>query len=218
MIKNFQNERFNFSNSYLYINKNNDAILIDTAASGEIIINYCINRNIKIKYVLLTHNHLDHVMNLEKIIEKFNPIIYINQKDLKGLFDSKINRSFYANLDWKLDSKNNIIPFDSRSCKEIELLGINIKIIPFSGHTKGSTFFLFDNIDIFIGDTIFLRTIGLHDKKIGTDINKFISSINFIYDLCKKNNYLIYPGHYENGFKINDINLKINLELKEILK
>lgn len=218
MIKNFQNKKFNFSNSYLYIKKNKDAILIDTCALGEKIIDYCLNNDIKIKYILLTHNHLDHVISLDKIIERFNPIIYINKKDLEGLFDAKINRSFFANLDWKLNNKNNIIAFDSTSCEEIKLLGINIKIIPFGGHTKGSTFYLFDNKDIFIGDTIFLKNIGLHDQKIGTDIKKFIDSINFVYYLSKKNSYLIYPGHYESNFKINDINLNVNLALKEILK
>lgn len=218
MIKKFQIKSFNFSNAYLYIKENNEAILIDTASSGEKIVDYCRTNKIEIKYVLLTHNHLDHVMSLDKIIKEFNPIIYINQKDLNGLFDAKINGSFASNLNWKLNDKNNIISFDSDCCEEIELLGINIKIIPFGGHTIGSTFYLLNNKDIFIGDTIFLNKIGLHDKKIGTDIKRFIESINFIYDLSKKNNYLIYPGHYESGFKIDQINLNLNLELKKLLK
>lgn len=218
MIKNFQNNKFNSTNSYLYIKKNNDAILIDTASSGDKIVNYCIDNNIKIKYVLLTHCHLDHLIGLEKIIEKFNPIIYINKKDREGLFDQKINRSASANINWKLDQKQkNIIAFDENKEQQLKLLGISIKVIPFGGHTKGSTFYLFDKKDIFIGDTIFLKRIGMHRKEIGTNYKRFTESLKFLYDLCEKNNYTIYPGHYESGFKIKDLDLKINIELKDIL-
>ncbi|BDV03628.1 MAG: Zn-dependent hydrolase/glyoxylase [Candidatus Hepatoplasma scabrum] len=218
MIKNFQNNKFNFSNAYIHIKRNKEAILIDTAASGEKIINYCIDHDIKIKYVLLTHNHLDHVIDLDKIIAKFNPIIYINQNDFLGLFDPKINRSFFANLDWKLKNKDNIISFAANSKQKINLLGINIKIIPVSGHTAGSTFYLFDNQDIFIGDTLFLKGIGMHQKELKVDLKKFMRSIKFIYHLAKENDYLIYPGHYQSGFRIKDIDLNLNSELKEILR
>ncbi|BDV03075.1 MBL fold metallo-hydrolase [Candidatus Hepatoplasma crinochetorum] len=218
MIKKFQNKNFNFTNSYLYIKDNKEAILIDTATSEDKIINYCINNNIKIKYVLLTHNHLDHLMGLEKIIEKFNPVIYINKKDQEGLFDANINRSALSNLNWQLDKKQkNIITFVGDKEEELKLLGIDIKIIPFGGHTKGSTFYLFNKKDIFIGDTIFLKSVGMHRKEIGTDLDRFFESIRFLYDLCKKNNYVIYPGHYNSQFKIKNIDLNINLELKETL-
>ena len=76
---------------------------------------------------------------------------------------------------------------------EIDVCGINIKVIATPGHTDGSVCFLVDNL-LFTGDTLFLGSVGRTDFKSGNR-EDLVRSIKKLFNL--DGDYAVYPGHDE---------------------
>ena len=70
------------ANCYIVMDENtSEAVIIDPGADEEIIYNLIENMKAKVKYILLTHGHFDHVGAVEYLSEKLNVPFYINKKD-----------------------------------------------------------------------------------------------------------------------------------------
>jgi len=78
----------------LLIETNNKSIIVDPFISGNPLINGSINpKELKVDYILITHAHQDHVLDVEvimqnnpqaKIISNFEIVTYYGQKDFNG--------------------------------------------------------------------------------------------------------------------------------------
>ena len=70
------------ANCYIVMDEvTSEAIIIDPGADEEIIEDLVKNMKAKIKYILLTHGHFDHVGAVEYLSEKLNTPFNINKKD-----------------------------------------------------------------------------------------------------------------------------------------
>ena len=126
--------------SYLLINeKNQNACVIDPSESGPII-DFVEKKNIKLKFILNTHHHYDHVGG---------------NNDLKKRYDLKI-------IGYKFDKYRipeiDILVEDNQIWKSGEF---QAKIIHIPGHTSGHICFYFEKNKIaFTGDTLFSLGCG----------------------------------------------------------
>ena len=83
--------------------------------------------------------------------------------------------------------------FKIKESREIE--GFNYEIIPTPGHTSDSVcYYFFNDLVMFVGDFIFLNTIGRTDLPTGND-----KEMKKSLDIISKypNDIVIYPGHGE---------------------
>ena len=73
-----------FIEGVLIYDENKEAVIVDPADKAEIIITEIEKLELKPKYVLLTHGHVDHVLALEEIVKKYNikVIANIHEKDM----------------------------------------------------------------------------------------------------------------------------------------
>lgn len=133
------------SNVYLLELKNKN-ILIDTSSyeNKEELISDLESMNLKpsdIDVIILTHNHWDHVQNLDLFLNS-NPSIkiYGSKKDFSGE-----NFSFVKRI------------------KQIETDFPELEIIETPGHTPGSVCIYLKEEVLFSGDTIFYKGIGRTD-------------------------------------------------------
>ena len=125
--------------SYILIDQNKNACVIDPSES-EPIINFVEKNNIKIKYILNTHHHYDHIGGNKEIKKKYNAKIVAYKNDLHRIPDVDI--SLKNNQIWTAEN------FKS-------------KIIHIPGHTNGHICFFFENDKIaFTGDTLFSLGCG----------------------------------------------------------
>ena len=70
------------ANCYIVMDEvTSEAVIIDPGADEEIIENLVENMKAKVKFILLTHGHFDHVGAVEYLADKFNAPFYINKKD-----------------------------------------------------------------------------------------------------------------------------------------
>jgi len=69
--------------------KTNAGAVIDPGDDAPIILNVIKENNLDIKYILLTHGHVDHLAHLSKLKNEINAEFLMHQEDtflLKGLF------------------------------------------------------------------------------------------------------------------------------------
>ena len=167
---------------------NNNYVLIDCTKSDDDIMEYIISQNAKLKYILLTHGHYDHIMGLPYYKNKYNIDFWIHKDDTILIENLK---SFTRLKDPITDTPKINNTFDET--KIFNLGNKEIKVIHTPGHSKGSVCFLIDNI-LFSGDTMFYETHGRTDL-YGGNYNEILQSLKTLLKLPKDT--IVYPGHDE---------------------
>jgi len=121
-----------------------------------------------VKYIILTHAHLDHVWNAAVLKERYNAKIAIGKKDVKNL-DNRLLRS--NSIKWYLRPVAGIYNFGFKVLKQKEIIvdeelevgetitkhGITFKIIDLEGHTPGSIGIIDKDNNLYCGDAILSR-------------------------------------------------------------
>lgn len=165
------------TNCYLLVSGNEMAV-IDPGGGAEKILEEIRKSKVKVKYVINTHCHLDHILANEKISQETGAEILIHEKE-KDFIDFEISRSL-------------------KDGDEIKIGEIILKVIHSPGHTKGSICLTSPNF-VFTGDTLFKDGYGRTDLPGGSaqDLEKSLEKLKNLF----KPGTSIYPGHGE-SFKI----------------
>ena len=156
--------------SYLIIDEtNNNACVVDPSVANPII-NFIKNNNIKLKYILNTHHHYDHVGGNLELKKRYNSKIVAFEGDRNRI--SEIDILVHDNQIWKADN-------------------FEAKIFHTPGHTSGHVaFYFFNEKKIFTGDTLF--SLGCGRIFEGT-FEQMFNSLSKIKKLPKETE--IYCGH-----------------------
>lgn len=173
-------------NTYL-ISSEKAAVIIDPGVCNDEVKSFINDNKTKDFYILLTHNHFDHILGANKVRELCGGKIYISQQDASGLMDGEINLTTRF-----------CIPFTSFEADEIfndgdelTLSDVSIKVMITPGHSKGSACFIIGDW-MFSGDTLFRSSVGRTDFVNG-DRNEQIASLKRLYALeC---DYDVFAGH-----------------------
>lgn len=157
---------FNFAseNTYILYNENKNAWLIDPGNMNEqetqAIENFISENGLKIKNILLTHAHIDHVLGLQWAFDTFKVPVLMHQDDqevLDMLQASGMRFGFSVNP-VKAD-----ITYISES-EVLELDGEKFKIYHVPGHSPGSVVYHNEEQKFMIsGDVLFEGSIGRTD-------------------------------------------------------
>jgi len=165
-----------------------EAVVIDPGDEADRILLALAESGLKVKYIINTHGHFDHVGANKKMKEATNAAIMIHPDDEPML--SELSTSAEA---FGLSSENS--PKADKYLNdgdEIPFGNITLKVIHTPGHSRGGVC-LYTNGTIFVGDTLFAGSIGRTDLP-GGDYNTLISSIKsnlLVFD----GNTIVYPGH-----------------------
>jgi hydroxyacylglutathione hydrolase len=156
--------------SYLIIDETNkNACVIDPGESIPII-NFIEKNNIKLKYILNTHHHYDHIGGNLELKEKYKSKIVAFKDDKSRI--PEVDVFVQNNQIWKADN-------------------FEAKIYHIPGHTSGHiAFYFFNEKKIFTGDTLF--SLGCGRIFEGT-YKEMFNSLNKIKKLPKETK--IYCGH-----------------------
>ncbi|SHH52917.1 Glyoxylase, beta-lactamase superfamily II [Caloranaerobacter azorensis DSM 13643] len=168
--------------------KTGEAAVVDPGGDVDVILEKIEEFGLKVKYIILTHGHGDHIGGIIELKEKTNAKVLIHADDEYMLKDSDMN------LSSKMSIKNiEINPDDVLKDGDIIEIGkYKAYIIHTPGHTKGSICIKLEN-NILTGDTLFAGSIGRTDLPGGShdSIIKSIKERLLIYDDDVK----IFPGH-----------------------
>lgn len=188
-MKNMKKIKIGFNNLYLFKNKENEYLLLDTGMEvkkKKILkkLENIVGDLRKIKVIVISHSHADHVGNLKMLIDEIKDVKIIAHKNCKKILETgksvipngfysltkkiskklKTKKNFTKNIFPKVEKKDmkkiNFIDFSEKD--EISLLGYgfgNIKIIETTGHSDDSlSLVIFDeknnNKYLFCGDLV----------------------------------------------------------------
>ena len=194
-------------NTYI-VKRADDITIIDPGFNYSLIDKYLKENELKPTRILLTHGHIDHFCDTDKIYKNFGDIpLYISKFDYNFLFDESINCAKDLGLKGILKEKKNVIKVDDKD----NIDGFIFHLTP--GHTPGSACIEIENL-LFTGDTLFRGTIGRSDLPLGS-MSQLNESIKYIATSFSKNT-IILPGHYSKSTLIDE--LKNNPYLKDIKK
>jgi len=158
-----------------------DAIIIDPGiempTEAQQIFDYITEGSLKVKLIVNTHGHQDHIGGDAIFQAKYNVPIYIHRLDAVSLEDLEKD-SYPAAV---LLNEGNEIVFGN------ELL----RVMHTPGHTPGSICLVGERV-AFTGDTLFAGGIGRTDFVGGSDREMEVSLQKL---MSLPDNLLIYPGH-----------------------
>ncbi len=179
-------------NCYIVIDKESrEAAVIDPGFCNANLLKSIEENNIsKVKYILLTHGHFDHIIGVKKLKEKTGAKILIHERDAECLTDN--DKSLATMAEIELEPCEADIKEKDGDLFRIGKTEFTVMHTP--GHSKGSVCYIFENDRIiFTGDTLFCAVCGRTDFYGGSDEELTLSLMRL---KSLNGDYTLYPGHY----------------------
>lgn len=165
-----------------------EAVVVDPGdETGKILMSLA-DSGLKVKYIINTHGHFDHVGGNKKLKDATGADILIHPLDAPMLDQLSASAA-----NWGLSADDS--PPPDRTVEEgdeISFGNITLKVIHTPGHTPGGVSF-HTNGYVFVGDTLFESSIGRTDFP-GGSFETLISSIkNKLFTL--EDDVQVFTGH-----------------------
>ena len=174
-----------------------EALVIDPAAETEGIIAVAEKNNLKIKYIVNTHGHLDHTSGNSDMKKLTGAKIIIHEYDAEELTSTPV--AMLAMFRAKPSPGADITVKEG---DHIKVGDISLKVIHTPGHTKGGMSLYMDGI-VFTGDTLFVEAVGRTDLPGGSWPVMYSSIKEKLFMLPEETKVL--PGHNYGGMPVSTI-------------
>lgn len=172
------------SNTYVLISDSEAAVVDPSAELSEITDAL---GAAKLRYILLTHGHFDHILTLDSLRQETHSEICIHRDDSKMSGDSNLNASDYFGLGFTSVGADRLLDDGDM----LQLGTDTVRVISTPGHTPGSVCFDCGG-DLICGDTLFSSGYGRYDLP-GGDPKALFASLTML--AVRKDNPMIHPGH-----------------------
>lgn len=164
-----------------------EALVIDPAAEGDRLLEEAVSKGYKIKYIVNTHSHIDHVMGNRRMKGLTGAEIIIHEKESGSLINQSPQMMSMFNAEPSPPADITVREGDYITIGETSL-----KVIHTPGHSPGSIS-LYNNGIVFTGDTLFVGGVGRTDIG-GGSLEVLTSSIrNKLFTLPDET--IVAPGH-----------------------
>ncbi|BBB33146.1 hydroxyacylglutathione hydrolase [Thermotomaculum hydrothermale] len=181
-----------FVNNHVLIDRENKELaLIDAPGISSELENY-LKEGFKVKWIALTHGHIDHIAGLRDIVDLTGAPWYINEKDLK--YVEHAPRDMFASVLKVKEPPEN--PLFYKEGDFLEIGDAKLQVFDTPGHTPGGISLYSEKYSVvFTGDTLFKLSIGRTDLP-GGDFETLKNSIlTKLYTL--PDNTIVFSGHGE---------------------
>ena len=182
-------------NTYLLYDETQEAAIIDCGTSNEKeqkrLADFIKDNNLKLKRLLNTHLHFDHILGNQFIFKTYGLKPEYNKAEEFSSEFKKLNIAFSPIKYEPVDAEHFI-----EHEEEIAFGNTRLKALLTPGHSAGGLSFYSEKDDcVFTGDTLFHHDIGRTDLP-GGNYKVLIESIkNYLFTLPE--NTVVYPGHEE---------------------
>ncbi len=164
------------------------AVIIDPGDDAEEILKIIRNENLKVRYIINTHAHFDHVGANARLKEATGAEILMHEADVAMLADAADQAIIFGSRIAQPPQPDRYV----RDGDEIRAGEVRLKILHTPGHSRGGICLLGDGM-VFTGDSLFAGSIGRTDFD-GGDLMSLIGSIKAKL-LTLPGDTIVYPGH-----------------------
>ena len=182
-------------NTYVVTDEFKNAVIIDPGcyykAEQNELDNYVLKNNLKLKSILHTHSHLDHMFGTAYLADKYNLDLWICKEDLVTYQSyEKVCEVYGVPITFSPNPTPKF--FDLKQLIQID--GIKFEILFVPGHSPGHVAFYNKENNLLInGDCLFENSIGRTDLPRGNHQQLIDSIKNEIFILPDET--LVYCGH-----------------------
>ncbi len=180
----------------IWDDESRDAAIVDPGTSSSTeeneLLSFISSKDLRIKYLINTHCHIDHILGCSFVKEKFNPVYYAPELDLPLLDNAQHQAQMFD-----LDIDQPPIP-DKLITEQTEIMigESKLQFLFTPGHTPGEFCIYIGEEKICVtGDVLFKESIGRTDLW-GGNYETLLNSIHEKLFLLP-DDVIIYPGHGE---------------------
>src|SRR5216684_47156 len=170
-----------------------EAIVIDPGDEIEQILAILAKNQLRVKAVVITHAHIDHIGGAQKIKAATGAPVYMNARD-QELYNRLDVQAVWLGMETPEQTE---IEVNAREGDSLTLGGAEFQILETPGHTQGSISILIPvENKLIAGDTLFLDSIGRTDLP-GGNPRQILQSIHSKL-LTLPESATVVPGHGQN--------------------
>ena len=167
--------------------QNGEALVIDPADEVEDIIARATKNNLKIKYIVNTHGHVDHISGNSDMKKLTGAQIIVHEDDAYRLTTTPAE--LLAMFNAKPSPAADITVKDG---DQIRVGNITLNVLHTPGHSEGSMSLYLDGM-VFTGDTLFVEAVGRTDFPGGDWDTMYQSIQTKLFRLPEET--IVLPGH-----------------------
>lgn len=203
-IVSFTSSKFQ-SNAYLIVDRcSRRSVVVDMGDDTfDLIKTYIHQEQICVDYILLTHEHIDHIIGVDELRVEQECSLVSSQACSAAIIDPSINLSKYWGGEAVACSPADVV-FEEIGCK-LAWCDSVFRFFLTPGHSVGSACIALEDC-LFSGDTLLggLKTVT---KLPGSDKAALAVSLRFLFDNFSEST-TVYPGH-GTPFSLHEMNCEI---------
>ncbi|GAB3727855.1 MBL fold metallo-hydrolase [Spirosoma lituiforme] len=196
MIQIFEFSPFH-ENTYVIADEaTGEAVIIDPGcyeqAEKEALSTFINANKLTIKYVLLTHSHLDHVFGVAYVKRRFNVKAYLHKLDMVIFNDVPTRCALYGLRGYEPSTIDAYLT----ECDQFRFGNTVLDVIFVPGHAPGHVAFV-NHAERYVigGDVLFKGSVGRTDFPYCNHADLINSIQTELFTL--PDDYTVYPGHME---------------------
>lgn len=176
------------SNCYIVGDESSkEGMIIDPGADADNILSKVENLKLKIKFIVLTHTHMDHIGAVKEVKEATDAKVAVHAEEADSLGKRPMHSLFGSSF--PTPPPADILLKDGDS---IDIGTLHFTVLHTPGHSPGGICILGNGV-VFTGDTLFNFSIGRFDMPGGSG-RQIINSIKTKL-MVLPDSTVVYPGH-----------------------
>ncbi|HPU35430.1 MAG TPA: MBL fold metallo-hydrolase [Bacillota bacterium] len=157
-----------------------EGAVVDPGFEAEKILKRIEKLGLNIRYIILTHGHVDHIGALAEVQQATGAKVLIHAEDAGMLTDSRKNLSTFTGRGLKFKEADRLL----QEGDKIKVGNLEFEVIHTPGHTQGGISLKCGPDTLLTGDALFAGSVGRSDFPGGSH-TQLINSI--------KNKLLVFP-------------------------